>query len=353
LLSFPPPSDPSVCWEFLRCPESPMAPSRQTAAGAGSDYHHTWFQCLLHRRKGGKSNPQQTVRSSGIARLAALLTAAITVLPGCPQAFAGSWSAGLFPGGGASSSRLVIRQALESGPEGTIKPGKLWKGSTLREREVSDYNDPLEWPRETCEVMVDAMSVTRWYWKKAKKADQELVLTHDLFAYWPIRVFNMIKLLSKEYGKEKPPSPWAPVVAVFDLPNAEQTWSGLQVKKWKNLSRQGPRYVNGVTLAWSQTFVDMSASGKMRCDREILYMLESLTRDFPRRQVLVTGCKYLAADAKRFCTVRSPQWLEQEILARHGQEGAAAVKAMEGGPEGVEEALKGLPQKVKAAWTAT
>ncbi|CAE8711954.1 unnamed protein product [Polarella glacialis] len=275
------------------------------------------------------------------------------VLPGCPQAFAGSWSAGLFPGGGASSSRLVIRQALESGPEGTIKPGKLWKGSTLREREVSDYNDPLEWPRETCEVMVDAMSVTRWYWKKAKKADQELVLTHDLFAYWPIRVFNMIKLLSKEYGKEKPPSPWAPVVAVFDLPNAEQTWSGLQVKKWKNLSRQGPRYVNGVTLAWSQTFVDMSASGKMRCDREILYMLESLTRDFPRRQVLVTGCKYLAADAKRFCTVRSPQWLEQEILARHGQEGAAAVKAMEGGPEGVEEALKGLPQKVKAAWTAT
>lgn len=212
---------------------------------------------------------------------------------------------------------------------------------------------PLVWPREECEIIVDATNLTFWYFQKAAKAeghDPSISLKHDPFCFWPIRIYNALKVLVPHYGKSRPPSPWKPVMGVWDLPNPGSTWSGLQVKRWKNLSRQGPRPVSGLTLAFSQTYVDRSAEENYRADKEIMYLLEILTRDFSRRQILVTADRTLAKQARNYATVRGPSWFEQEVLSLGGEEGKNAIKALMGGSEGVQEAK--LPYVVWRAFTA-
>jgi len=229
----------------------------------------------------------------------------------------------------------------------------------------NDPNAPVPWDRSTCEVMVDAMSITKWYWRKIEMENEDLLIQHDIHVGWPQRVFQASMMLAKHYGKDRPPSPWRPVILVFDQPSKEDTWSGLKLKKWHCLQRQGPqdagfrKWVSleeiatepRCTLAWAQTYVDQSASGKTRCDREILYMLEVLTRQFPRRQILVTEDLNLAEEARRYCTVRGAEWFEREVLELAGEtQGPKIIEALMGGAYGVEKVTKQLPDAIRNAW---
>lgn len=208
---------------------------------------------------------------------------------------------------------------------------------------------PLPWPRSQSEVMIDAMSVIRYCWWKIRRQDEDLVVEHDLHQYWPTRMFYAATTIVSEFGKDRPPSPWRPVTAVFDQPNPRKTANGLKIRSWKNLYKQGPRDAAGVTLGWAQTFVDQSAAERYRCDREILWMLEVLTRDYDRRQVLVTGDTRLQSAARRYCTVRHPEWLFKE-MKRVGKRGESAVQALLGGPQNLEKAQKMLPVPVQKAF---
>lgn len=218
---------------------------------------------------------------------------------------------------------------------------------------------PLPWRREQCEVMVDAMSVIQWYWEKIRQDHEDLVVENDMHVGWPQRVFQAAHVLAGHYGRDRPPSPWCPVMVVYDSPDLTNSFSGLKAKTWKNLKRQGPRNYGlkpfdpvKVTMTWSESYVDQSASGFTRCDREILYMLEVLTRDFPRRQVLVTEDPALAEDATRYCTVRGVKWFEKEILNLGGERGPHIIEALMGGSYGIEEVTENLPKCVAKAFTA-
>lgn len=239
-----------------------------------------------------------------------------------------------------------------------FKDEKLARRIALKrtKEEEAELIADLPWPRETAEIMIDAMSIVRWYWQKTKMVDEDLVKRHDMHTMWPLKTFNLVKNLVSIYGdsrEERPPSPWTPIICVFDLPNPKKTFSGLQVRKWMALKKQGPRFFNGTTMAFAWTYVDKSAAEHYRCDHEIMYMLELLTRDYPRRQVLVTWDTQLQRDARRYCTVRGPEWLEREIQLT-GPEGEEAIKVMEGGGEPLSAMrfLKFLPDSVKEAFTA-
>jgi len=147
------------------------------------------------------------------------------------------------------------------------------EGPFFHERQERDGMARLPWPRNQSEVMVDAMSVIRFYWERRSRRGDDVPLKHDVHSYWPGRVYFACQKLAKAYGKDCPPSPWKPIVAVYDIPDPKRTMSGLQVRRWKSLYKQGPRDANGMTLAWAQTYVDQSARERYRCDLEILYML--------------------------------------------------------------------------------
>lgn len=245
----------------------------------------------------------------------------------------------------------IVRWAVLDRPR--TKP--LGKKNPMRDPNFNAKEDrnktaPLPWDTNSSEIMVDAMSVIKFYWRRAERNDEGVTKRHDIHSYWPVRIFQACLLLTKTYGKERPPSPWKPIVAVFDIPDPQDNGkNGLQVRRWSNLYRQGPRACRGVTLATAQTYVDQSAQMRCRCDKEILYMLEVLTRDCDRRQVLVTDDRMLARDARRFCAVRSPEWFENELLKC--EFGAEAVALLEGEAEGLEAAASLLPEKLKAAYT--
>jgi len=220
---------------------------------------------------------------------------------------------------------------------------------------------PLPWKSEECEVMVDAMSIIKWYWKRIEEEHEDLLVQNDLHVGWPVRVLQAAHVLAKHYGRDRPPSPWCPVIVVYDQPHPSSSFSGKKIKTWKNLGRQGPRSVGltfpqasdeiKVTCAYGGTYVDQSASGKTRCDREILYMLEIITRDFPRRQVLVTEDRALADDATRYCTVRGAKWFESEILKLGGKKhGPNIIEALMGGSYGIEKVTQNLPKGISKAF---
>jgi len=210
---------------------------------------------------------------------------------------------------------------------------------------------PLPWPRSTAEVMIDSMSVIDHAFFVQQLKRQDILFQNDRFHVWPGRVFMAAKALNRLYGKECPPSPWRPVIAVYDQPDPRETPSGLKVRTWSNLYKQGPREAGRVTLGWAQTYVDQSAEERWDCDREILYMLELLTRDFPRRQVLVTDNPWLEQQASRFATVRSPKWLMKE-LKEAGQEGKAAIEALTGESKGDFKTFNMLPRCVRKAFSS-
>lgn len=236
------------------------------------------------------------------------------------------------------------REELRIKRSGTLSPENV---------QVSSLADALPWPPETAEIMVDAHSVISWYWNKTLEIEEDLNLVHDKFMFWPARIARAAQLLARRFGVDRPPSCWSPIIVVYDLPDPGETWNGNQVKKYRYLSRQGPRIHEGITLAWSNSYVDTSASENYRCDREILYMLEMLSRPYPRRQVLVTADAKLAEQAEMFCLIRGPEWLDQELQTL-GEEGIAARKALLGMEtrERPGHVLQGLPLSIKKAFAA-
>lgn len=218
-------------------------------------------------------------------------------------------------------------------------------------KQEKNLSAPLPWLRSQSEVMVDAMSVMKYFYKRNRVSKEDMLQTHDFHSYWPLRVFMAVQKLTRVYGKDRPPSPWRPVIAVYDIPDPRDQSSGLKIRRWRSLFRQGPRPAAGMTLAWAQTYVDQSAAERYRCDKEILWMLELLTRDYPRKQVLVTEDKWLAKQAKRFCTVRGAQWLKAEILAAD-RGSTAGAEALQGSEQGVEHALGMLPKPIRQAFVA-
>eukprot|EP00929_Paragymnodinium_shiwhaense_P014485 TRINITY_DN122398_c0_g1_i1.p1 TRINITY_DN122398_c0_g1~~TRINITY_DN122398_c0_g1_i1.p1 ORF type:complete len:344 (+),score=53.41 TRINITY_DN122398_c0_g1_i1:168-1199(+) len=223
-------------------------------------------------------------------------------------------------------------------------------------RDETDLMAPLPWPTETTEIMIDGMSVIQYFWNKVEKDEEALVESfdkNDIHGWWPLRVFMAAQELAEAgYGVERPPSPWQPLTAVFDIPDKNKITSGLKIKRWHTLTRQGPSRAGNCTLSWAQVYVDQSAAERVRCDREILYMLEVITRQYPqRRQVLVTSDRRLGQEAKRFCTVRSPKWFEKEVL-KTGEGGKKAIEALLGGSDGVQNSLKRLPMAVQRAFQA-
>jgi len=210
-------------------------------------------------------------------------------------------------------------------------------------------DDPLPWPEETAEIMVDAFSVVAWSMEELGNIEEDLELRHDRFSYWPARVAIAAEALLDRYGLSRPPSPWSPLIVVYDLPNPGQTWNGNQIKRWRHLARSGPENSNNVTLAWSQSYVDTSASEDYRCDKEIMYMLEMLTRPYPRRQVLVTDDPFLARQAERLCKVRSSKWFHEELL-KSGEKGINASKALLSIEYDFEPYLHELKKKLQLAF---
>jgi len=234
-------------------------------------------------------------------------------------------------------------------------PLKRPKGPT----EEEELQAEVPYPRAQTEIMVDAMSVIRHYWQQKKVNEYGMVIENDPHSYWPARVYCALRPIVRHYGLDRPPSPWKPVTVVYDIPDPSHTKSGLKVRKWGSLHKQGPREVGRgecgpygaeMTFAFAQTYVDQSAAERYRCDKEILWMLEVLTRDYPRRQVLVTGDKWLQKAAKKYCLVRDVAWLEKEILAE-GEEGQRALAPLKGQNEDMAWATKGLPKGIKRAFT--
>lgn len=210
---------------------------------------------------------------------------------------------------------------------------------------------PLPWPKSTTEVMVDAMSVIRYALLLQQKKRMDIDFEHDQHSLWPTRVFMAAQALTKTYGKDRPPSPWKPIIVVYDQPDPKETTSGLKIRSWKNLYKSGPRWAGGVTLGWAQTYVDQSAAERHRSDREMLYMLELITRDFPdRRQVLVTYDQNLEGLASKYAEVRSPQWFFKEVEST-GAWGKSAIQALMGSTKETGRAFSMLPPAVKKAFS--
>lgn len=219
-----------------------------------------------------------------------------------------------------------------------------------------DMYAPLPWLRSQSEIMVDAMSVIRHFQKKTADATQMKQYLDDPFMSWPGRVYTAMQALAGEYGTDRPPSAWAPLILVFDIPNWKYCKYGLQVRTWHSLSKQGPRTTprmtaepsSQITLAWANTLIDQGAAQRTRCDKEILAMLEILVREYPRRQVLVTGDKVLARHANKFCTVRGVRWFVKEL--QRTEEGRKAYDFLMNEGEGIELNFRGLAIPVRKAF---
>lgn len=270
-------------------------------------------------------------------------------LPTALLLLASLWSSTTFAGSGEERCRRSVVQRHSALPSAPPVPFGAARQRLRDATGASELTAPLPWPPETAEIMVDAHSIIQWYWNETLEIEQDLNLVHDKFMFWPGRVVNAAKLLVRRYGLDRPPSPWSPVIVVFDLPDPGMTWNGKQVKLYRNLARQGPTIHDGLTFAWSNTYVDTSASEMYRCDREVLYMLEMLSRPYPRRQVLVTADPKLAEQAELFSLVRGPEWFDQELQSL-GQEGQAAREALLGLKE--DNSLEDLPFGIKNAFAA-
>mmetsp|Transcript_68788 Transcript_68788/g.163858 ORF Transcript_68788/g.163858 Transcript_68788/m.163858 type:complete len:302 (+) Transcript_68788:28-933(+) len=212
-------------------------------------------------------------------------------------------------------------------------------------------DDPLPWPTETAEIMIDAHSVIPWFWAETAKIEEDLDLRHDKFSFWPARIAKAGQALLSRFGLSRPPSPWSPIITVFDLPDPGNTWNGQQIKRYRSLARQGPRQFNNVTLAFSQSYVDTSARENYRCDREIMYMLDMLMRPYPRRQILVTDDVKLAREANTVCHVRSAKWLNEELL-KSGPAGVNASEALMSIEYDFQPIMEELPKAVQIAFAA-
>ena len=77
-------------------------------------------------------------------------------------------------------------------------------------------------------------------------------------------------------------------------------------------------------------------------------MLEILVREYPRRQVLVTGDKVLARHANKFCTVRGVRWFVKEL--QRTEEGRKAYDFLMNEGEGIELNFRGLAIPVRKAF---
>jgi len=217
-------------------------------------------------------------------------------------------------------------------------------------------NAELPWERSETEVMVDAMSCIKHYWRRSKSMSEGLVVKNDIHSYWPGRLTLAATQLAKVYGINVPPSPWKPVISVFDMVDRCKTGvSGLKVRKWQSLVQQGCSVSRAdVTIGVAGAYVDQSAAMIYRADKEILFMLDVLTREYPRRLVLVTADKRLAKQARAYATVRGPEWFKREV-ERTGSEGKLAMRALMGEDdartnEAIHKYFKGLPKRVSDAF---
>eukprot|EP00913_Durusdinium_trenchii_P025574 g24003.t1 len=101
-------------------------------------------------------------------------------------------------------------------------------------RAFRDELDDFPWPKETMEVMIDGHSLIECLF------GEDLNLVHDKFTFWPARLLKATELLTRRFGLDRPPSPWSPIIAVFDLPDPGNTWNGAQVKRYKSLRAERP-----------------------------------------------------------------------------------------------------------------
>ncbi|CAK0889645.1 unnamed protein product [Prorocentrum cordatum] len=212
----------------------------------------------------------------------------------------------------------------------------------------------LPWPRSTCEVMIDAMTTIQHFWRKAGHEKGHLRHQSDIFTLWPAKVVQAAAALRPRYADRdrRPPSPWEPIMVVYDYPNPRRNWMvSPRIDLWKHMSQQGPRVLQkGLSIAFADTYTEnLDELTKGRCDQEIMYMIELLTREFPRRQVLVTGDPKLQRLARSHCLVRSPKWLEQELL-RTGEPGKRALKAFEPGDDSTYDEVMRLPNLLQDLW---
>eukprot|EP00933_Yihiella_yeosuensis_P020732 TRINITY_DN16563_c2_g1_i1.p1 TRINITY_DN16563_c2_g1~~TRINITY_DN16563_c2_g1_i1.p1 ORF type:complete len:315 (+),score=50.09 TRINITY_DN16563_c2_g1_i1:41-946(+) len=297
------------------------------------------------------SLPKRTARTCCMA--AALVMAAVTAA----TAWVGSNPASLRlaasrPFSAAADVRRLphsFRQVLQQ-EEMDMIVGGINHRKALEER---NRDAPLPWPHETAEIMLDGTSIIKWVMKQKQREDPENYMSSDAWSIWPARLIPAMKALTLHgWGQQRPRSPWQPVITVYDLPDPKTTWSGGQVAKWRHLARHGPKFVQDVgTLAFSQTYVDRSAEMNFRADKEILYMLELITREDPRRQVLVTANTNLVKEARQFATVRSPKWLRSELLKT--QHGIEAVETLMGDhSREVRWMARVLPPRISKAFLA-
>merc|ERR1711879_587043 len=173
---------------------------------------------------------------------------------------------------------------------------------------------------------------------------------HDVHSFFPIKIMRALQSLVPHYGRNRPPSMWRPLIMVFDQPNPKASKGNLRIQAWHLLKKSGPYSTNGMTLAVAGTYYDQSASVRYRCDNEILYMLEALTRDYPRRQVLVTNDRRLQNEARRFCTVRNGKWFEEQVLKLGGDMGKEAINVLKGDFMDVEPWFYGVQYKIRKAF---
>lgn len=214
-------------------------------------------------------------------------------------------------------------------------------------RAEEDMNAPLMWPRAETEIMVDVMSVLNYIWARERLTFDQ---TPSPFGLWSLRMVFALETLAGRFGTDRPPSPWEPLVLVYDLPNPKMDAWTLQIRHWRSLAKQGPRRVENCTVAFAGTYTQRLLH-TTRCDREILHMLELLTREFPRKQVLVTWDKKLAKEVRPFATVRSPAWLEKEIRAIGTARGELGHQVMLGDwCEEMEEVLDNCPARIGQAF---
>jgi len=201
--------------------------------------------------------------------------------------------------------------------------------------------EPLRSRSNQTHVIIDGMSVIDYFWKaNTTMSTYAEEVRHNIFTLWPARLFNAVRVLQWKYGdRPRHASPWSPVILVYDLPAVKRS-SLVQVKRWRNLAKQGPRQMAGITLAFSQTYVDTSARNRYDADREILYMLEYLQRTSPDSSVVVTENRWLAKQALRCgAEVRGGRWFEEEVMNIADTDATAAIDALYGRVDGVSEAL--------------
>jgi len=201
---------------------------------------------------------------------------------------------------------------------------------------------PLRSRSNQTHVIIDGMSVIDYFWKaNTTMTEYAEEVRHNIFTLWPVRLFNAARMLRQKYGDSpRKQSPWSPVILVFDLPAVRRS-SLVQVKRWRNLAKQGPRQMAGITLAFSQTYVDTSARNRYDADREILYMLEYLQRTSSDSAVIVTENRWLAKQAARCgAEVRGGRWFEQEVMDIDNTDATGTIDALYGRTDGVSEALR-------------